>query len=60
MKGNKVMEFLEKAEVFTKKNSPVILTGLAVVGVISTAYSAFKAGPRADKILEEYRKDMRD
>lgn len=60
MKGNKVMEFLEKAEIFTKKNSPVILTGLAVVGVISTAYSAFKAGPRADKILEEYRKDMRD
>ena len=52
MKGNKVMEFLEKAEIFTKKNSPVILTGLAVVGVISTAYSAFKAGPRADKILE--------
>lgn len=60
MKGNKVMEFLEKAEIFTKKNSPVILTGLAVAGVISTAYSAFKAGPRADKILEEYRKDMRD
>lgn len=60
MKGNKVMGFLEKAEIFTKKNSPVILTGLAVAGVISTAYSAFKAGPRADKILEEYRKDMRD
>lgn len=60
MKGSKVMEFLEKAEIFTKKNSPVILTGLAVAGVISTAYSAFKAGPRADKILEEYRKDMRD
>lgn len=60
MKGNKVMEFLERAEIFTKKNSPVILTGLAVAGVISTAYSAFKAGPRADKILEDYRKDMRD
>lgn len=60
MKGNKVMELLEKAEIFTKKNSPVILTGLAVAGVISTAYSAFKAGPRADKILKEYRKDMRD
>lgn len=60
MKGNKVMDFLEKAEIFTKKNSPVILTGLAVAGVISTAYSAFKAGSRADKILEDYRKDMRD
>lgn len=60
MKGNKIMEFLGKTEIFTKKNSPVILTGLAVAGVISTAYFAFKAGPRADKILEEYRKDMRD
>lgn len=60
MKSNKVMSFLGQAEVFTKRNSPIILTGFAIVGVISTAYSAFKAGPRADKILEEYRKDMRD
>lgn len=57
---NKVTEFLEKAEIFTKKNSPVILTGLAMVGVISTAYAAYKAGPRADKILEVYHEDMRD
>lgn len=60
MKGNKVTEWLEKAEIFTRKNSPVILTGLAIAGVIATAYSAYKAGPRAEKILEEYRKDMRD
>lgn len=60
MKSNKIMDLLGKAEIFTKKNSPVILTGLAVVGVISTAYSALKAGSRASKILEEYRKDMRD
>lgn len=60
MKSNKVTDFLKKAEAFTKKESPTILTGFAIVGVISTAYSAFKAGPRADKILEEYRKDMRD
>ena len=60
MKSNKVTELLGKAEIFTKKNSPVILTGLAIVGVISTAYAAYKAGPRADKILEAYRKDMRD
>lgn len=58
MKNNKVMEFLEKAEGFTKKNSPAILTGVAVLGVLSTAYAAFKAGPRAEKILKEYRKDM--
>lgn len=59
MKNNKLMALLEKAEIFTKKNSPMILTGMAIVGVISTAYSAYKAGPRADKILEEYRKDMK-
>lgn len=56
----KVSEFLEKAEVFTRRNSPVILTGLAIVGVISTAYAAYKAGPRADEILKRYREDMKD
>lgn len=60
MKGNKLTDWLGKAEIFTKRNSPVILTGFAIVGLISTAYSAYKAGPRADKILEEYRKDMED
>lgn len=60
MKNNKIKNFLGNLERFTKKNSPAILTGLAIVGVISTAYSAYKAGPRADKILENYRKDMND
>lgn len=59
MKSNKLMEFLEQAEVFTKKNSPAILTGLAIVGVLSTAYSAYKAGSRAEKIMEEHRKDLK-
>lgn len=60
MKSNKIIEFLGKAEIFTKKNSPAILSGLAIMGVISTAYSAYKAGPKAEKILENYRKDMKD
>lgn len=60
MKSNKLINFLEKAEVFTKKNSPALLTGAAIVGVLSTAYSAYKAGLRADKILKEYRADMKD
>lgn len=60
MKYNKLTEVLEKAEIFTKRNSPAILTGMAIVGVISTAYMAYKAGPRAEKILEAYRKDMKD
>lgn len=60
MKNNKIMDILGKAEFFTKKNSPAILSGLAIVGVIATAYSAYKAGPRADKILKEYRQDIND
>lgn len=60
MKTSKVMEMLGKAEIFTRRNSPAILTGLAIVGVISTAYSAYKAGLRADEILETYRQDMKD
>lgn len=60
MKGGKLSNFLGKAESFGKKNSPAILTGLAIVGLISTAVSAFKAGPRAEKILEAHRKDMKD
>lgn len=60
MKSSKLISFLEKAENFTKKNSPAILTGAAIVGVLSTAYSAYKAGLRADKILEVYRADMKD
>lgn len=60
MKSSKLIGFLEKAEVFTKKNSPAILTGAAIVGVLSTAYSAYKAGLRADKILKVYREDMKD
>lgn len=60
MKGSKLFELLGKAEIFTKKNSPIILAGFAIAGVISTAYSAYKAGLRADKILKEYREDMRD
>lgn len=60
MKSNKVIEILEKAEMFTKKNSPVILTGLAVAGVLSTAYSAFRAGLASERILKIYREDMND
>lgn len=60
MKTNKVMDLLGKAEIFTKRNSPVILTGAAIVGVISTAYSAFKAGPRMNQIRRNYQEDLRD
>ena len=58
--SSKLVNFLEKAEGFTKKNSPVILTGMAIAGVISTGISAYKAGLKADEVLKIYREDMRD
>lgn len=60
MKRTKLTDMLEKAEVFTRKNSPAILTGFAIVGLISTAVMAYKAGLKADEILKEKRRDMRD
>lgn len=59
MKTNKITEFLTKAEGFTKKNSPAILSGLAIVGVFTTAVSAYKAGPIAKKIQKQKEEDMK-
>lgn len=42
----------------TKKHSPAILTGLTVVGVVATAYHAYKAGLVASEILEKHRLKM--
>lgn len=60
MKPNKVTELLEKMEGFTKKNSPAILSGLAIVGVFTTAVSAYKAGPLAKEIQRKKNQDMKD
>lgn len=57
--GNKITDLLSKAEIFTKRNSPVILAGTAIVGVLVTAYTAYKAGPKAERILKEYHRDMK-
>lgn len=59
MKPNKFTELLTKAEGFTKKNSPAILSGLAIVGVFTTAVSAYKAGPIAKKIQKQKEEDMK-
>ncbi len=60
MKENKLINLLGNLKKVAKKESPTILTGLSIVGVISTGYFAYKAGLKADKILEEYRKDIND
>lgn len=55
---DKLTEAFNTVETFTKKNSPTILTGLSVVGLISTAVSAFKAGPKAERILKISKEEM--
>lgn len=43
-----------------KENSPVILTGITLFGVISTGIAAYRAGLQAHNIIEKHRKDMAD
>lgn len=43
-----------------KENSPALLTGVVVFGVVMTGVSAYKAGLKARDILERYEEDMRD
>lgn len=56
----KVMDLWRTAEAFTKKNSPVILAGLALGGFVISIVSAFKAGSRAEEILEARKRDLED
>lgn len=58
MKQNKVTQFLEKVNVKTRENSPAILAGVAVLGVLATVYSAWKAAPKAEEVLKKHREDM--
>lgn len=44
---------------FGKANAPAILAGAAAVGMVITAVSAYKAGVKSKKILDEHEADMR-
>lgn len=46
-----------QAMTYVNKNSPMFLTGLGVVGVVTTGVMAYKAGPKAHQIMLDYRKD---
>lgn len=50
---NNIQRGLMKSTGYLKKNSPVIMTGLGVVGVISTTVYAVKATPKAMLLIEE-------
>ena len=50
---NNIQRGMFKAGGYLKKNSPVIMTGLAVAGVVSTTAYAVKATPKALKLIEQ-------
>lgn len=52
MKTKEIQTTLRKTGLMLKKNSPTILTGLAVGGLFATVALAIKATPRAIQILE--------
>lgn len=52
-----VKDLWQRTMNFATENSPTILTGFGVAGVIGTAYMAYKASPKAHDILAKYRED---
>ena len=58
MRFNKLVKIANSMLKKADKNSPAVLAGIAIVGVIGTAIAAYKAGIKADKILEDYKKDL--
>lgn len=60
MKLNNLVSQLEKVELFARKKSPTILAGLALIGLVTTGITAYKAGLKADEILKKKKKDMED
>ena len=52
--------FLNSVSNFTNKHAPEILTGLGIVGMVSTTVLAVKATPKAMRILEEKKKNQPD
>lgn len=52
MKMKSIQEVTKNAGIVIKKNSPAILTGASVAGLITTTVLAVKATPRALSILE--------
>lgn len=45
---------------FEHRNRATILTSLGIVGLWSTAWIAFRAGPQAERIIEAKKKDFED
>lgn len=57
MTAQKVTKIVLKARNFIGENSPAILSGIAIVGVVGTVVAAVKATPRAHEICEGVRNE---
>lgn len=60
MKQNVVTQFLGKTWKRIDENSPAILTGFAVVGVVLTAVQTYRAAPKCQEILAQKREEMKN
>lgn len=58
MKKSNLTNLLGSITSFTSKNSPAIMTGLAVVGVIASVVSTYKSAPKCKEILDHHKKEM--
>lgn len=57
MKIQSIKSFAHGLKIWTTKNSPVILAGLGVAGLIGTAVATYKATVKATKIIEKEKRE---
>lgn len=60
MKQNKIGNFFRNGMNLVDQNKPAILTGCALVGLITAQITMYKAALEADKILEDRRRKLDD
>lgn len=60
MEKKSIVMFTKKIGDSIRQNSPTILTGLSVAGLVTTTVMAVKATPKAIQILEERREEEKD
>lgn len=58
MNKNFLKKMVENGVKFSKKNAPEILAGVAIVLLVKTAVDAYKAGPKASKIIAETKESL--
>ena len=60
MKKSKMIDLMTNIVDKVEKDKPGILLGCAIVGIIITGYSAYKAGIKAKPILDKKKRDLSD